>query len=112
MSVLAGHKSTKLDASWILIALLALTLLPLDGANAQAPQQYPIMEMVANNVISKYQQSTCEQLWQERAHKTPPSAEEQKAIQVLKGDPQMRTAFINKVAAPIANKMFECGIIP
>ena len=29
-----------------------------------------------------------------------------------KSDPQMRTAFINKVAAPIANKMFECGMIP
>jgi hypothetical protein len=24
----------------------------------------------------------------------------------------MRTLFINKVAAPIANKMFECGMIP
>jgi len=30
----------------------------------------------------------------------------------LKTDPQMRTVFINKVAAPIANKMFECGLIP
>jgi hypothetical protein len=36
----------------------------------------------------------------------------QKAIQFLKTDPQMRTVFINKVAAPIANKMFECGLIP
>jgi hypothetical protein len=27
-------------------------------------------------------------------------------------DPQMRAAFINRVAAPIANKMFECGMIP
>jgi hypothetical protein len=24
----------------------------------------------------------------------------------------MRAAFINKIAAPIANKMFECGMIP
>jgi len=24
----------------------------------------------------------------------------------------MRAVFINKVAPPIANKMFECGIIP
>jgi hypothetical protein len=23
-----------------------------------------------------------------------------------------RTAFINRVAAPIANKLFECGMIP
>jgi hypothetical protein len=31
---------------------------------------------------------------------------------MLKSDAQMRAAFINKVAAPIANKMFECGMIP
>ena len=33
-------------------------------------------------------------------------------MQMLRNDPQMRTAFINKVAAPIVNKMFECGLIP
>jgi hypothetical protein len=35
-----------------------------------------------------------------------------KAIAFLKSNPQMRNIFINKVAAPIANKMFECGMIP
>ena len=37
---------------------------------------------------------------------------EQRAIQALKSDPQMRQAFFNKVSAPIVNKMFECGMIP
>ena len=37
---------------------------------------------------------------------------EQRAVQALRNDPQMRTAFINRVAAPIANKLFECGMIP
>jgi hypothetical protein len=78
-------------------------------------QQFPIMDMVANKVIQKYQQSSCEQLWQERAEKQqgmPKPPQEQQAIQTLRNDPQMRMAFINKVAAPIANKMFECGMIP
>jgi hypothetical protein len=77
-------------------------------------QQYPIMDRIAEKVIQKYKQSTCEQLWQERAQKgkTAPPPMEQEAIQMLKGDPQMRQAFINKIAAPIANKMFECGMIP
>jgi len=88
---------------------LSLTLLYVCIGNAQ---QYPIMDKIANKVIQKYQNSTCEQLWQQKANKQPPSQEEQKAIQVLKGDPQMRAAFINQVAAPIANKMFECGMIP
>jgi hypothetical protein len=37
---------------------------------------------------------------------------EQKAIEMLRKDPQMRTEFLNRVAGPIANKMFECGMIP
>ena len=37
---------------------------------------------------------------------------EQRAIQLLRNDPQMRTEFLNRVAAPIANKLFECGLIP
>jgi len=77
-------------------------------------QDYPIMDRIAQKVIQKYQQSTCEQLWQERAQKgkAPENPMEKEAIQTLKGDPQMRQAFINKIAAPIANKMFECGMIP
>jgi hypothetical protein len=38
--------------------------------------------------------------------------EEQRAIGILRNDAGMRTEFINKIAAPIANKMFECGMIP
>ena len=91
------------------LCALLFALVYLSAAEAQ---QYPIMDMVANKVIQKYQQSTCEQLWQKKSEKAPPSEMEQKAIQALKNDPQMRTAFINKVAAPIANKMFECGLIP
>jgi hypothetical protein len=33
-------------------------------------------------------------------------------IVLLKSDPQLRTAFMNKVAGPISNKMFDCGMIP
>ena len=77
-------------------------------------QQYPVMDRIADKVIQKYQTSTCEQLWQERAQKgkAPKPQMEQEALQLLKSDSQMRAAFINKVAAPIANKMFECGMIP
>jgi len=88
---------------------LAGTLLYVSVGGAQ---QYPVLDAVANKVIAKYQGSSCEQLWQKKAAKTPPSPEEQKVIALLKSDPQMQQAFINKVAAPIANKMFECGLIP
>jgi hypothetical protein len=77
-------------------------------------QQYPIMERVADKVIEKYQTATCEQLWQEKAQGQgkPKPEMQQRAVQMLKQDPQMRQVFFNKVAAPIVNKMFECGMIP
>ena len=77
-----------------------------------ASAQYPIMDAIANKGSQKFTSSTCEQLWVKKETKTPPTAQEQKAIAMLKADPQMRTAFINKIAAPIANKMFDCGMIP
>jgi hypothetical protein len=65
--------------------------------------QYPALDAIANKVIQKYQQSTCEQLLEQK---------EQEVVQMLRSDPQRRAAFIDKIAAPIANKMFECGMIP
>jgi hypothetical protein len=72
------------------------------------------MDAIANRIIQKYQGSTCEQLWQEKAQakNKPKSQQEQEAIGVLRNDAQMRAAFISKIAPPIANKMFECGMIP
>jgi hypothetical protein len=72
--------------------------------------QYPIVDMMAERLISKYQSSTCEQLWAEKMQ--PKTQQQQEVVQMLRGDPQIRTLFINKVAAPIVNKMFECGMIP
>jgi len=72
--------------------------------------QFPILDAVAGKVVQKYQSASCEQLWEKKGEAKSP--EEQRVIGLLKNDPQMRTAFINQVAAPIANKMFECGMIP
>ena len=76
--------------------------------------QFPIMDKVAEKVIQKYQTSTCQQLWQEKAQGQgkPKPEMEQRAIKALQSDPQMRQAFFDKVSAPIVNKMFECGMIP
>ena len=84
------------------------------AAAGLAYAQFPIMDRVAEKVIQKYQTSSCEQLWQERAQGqgNPKPEMEQRAIQALRNDPQMRQAFFNKVSAPIVNKMFECGMIP
>jgi hypothetical protein len=96
------------------VYLLALVAVLLPVGLARAQESYPIMERVAQKVIEKYQTSSCQQLAQQK--KQPPTGQkaqmEQRAIQLLRNDPQMRTEFLNRVAGPIANKLFECGMIP
>jgi hypothetical protein len=103
------NASTRVFAFFV--GSLSLLAVGVYSTKAQA-QQYPILDAVANKVIGKYQASTCEQLWIKKSQNAPPSAEEQKVLTFLHNDPQMRAVFINKVAPPIANKMFECGMIP
>ncbi len=90
--------------------LYLLALVPTLLFAGVAGAQYPMVDMVADKVIQKYQQSTCEQLWQQKSEPKP--AMEQTIIQSLRENPQMRIEFLNKVAVPLANKMFECGMIP
>jgi len=94
---------------WLLTALPALM-----SAGAAFAQPYPIMDRAADKLVQKYQTATCEQLWAERAEgqAKPKSPAEQRAIQMLHEDANMRAAFFARVSAPIVNKMFECGMIP
>jgi hypothetical protein len=91
---------------------LASVLLLVGIASAQPP--HPIMERLAQKVIEKYQTSSCQQLAMQKSH--PPTGKkaqmEQRVVEMLHNDPQMRTEFLNRVAAPIANKLLECGMIP
>jgi len=90
--------------SMTLIAVLVLF------AGSVCAQDYPILNMVADRVINKYQSATCEQVWQDK--EKPKGDMEQNLIQMLRENPQMRQVFIDKVAATVANKMFECGLVP
>jgi hypothetical protein len=100
------HDEEKTMKTRIGLFALALALLVSGGAAAQSP----LLDMMASNVTQKYQQATCEQLWEARGK--PKSPQEQELITLLRSDPQMRATFIDKIAAPVANKMFDCGLIP
>ncbi|MFP2906759.1 hypothetical protein ACLESD_17200 [Pyxidicoccus sp. 3LFB2] len=92
---------------------LALLLLAAAPAVAAA-SEYPIMDKAADKVIAKYQGSSCAEL-QAKKEKPAPAGEaqeEKKVATMLKNDPAMRQQFIGKVASPIANKLFECGMLP
>jgi hypothetical protein len=95
------------------VPLLVLVVLHVGSASAQQ-SPYPVLDRIADRIIQTYNGASCVQLAEMKSEKpTGEKAEmEQRAIAMLKQDPQMRQYFINKVAAPIANKMFECGMIP
>ena len=69
-----------------------------------------LLDYAAERVAEKYKTSTCEQLKQMKSE--GPSLKEKAAIAYLHSDDQARIAFINKIAAPVANKMFECDMFP
>ena len=83
-------------------------------SRGQASSQYPIADKIADKIIHDYQTSSCQQLAEKK--KQAPTAQkeemEQKAIAALKKDPQMRKHFLDRIAGPVVNKMFECGMIP
>jgi hypothetical protein len=68
------------------------------------------MIKVADNVVQKYQQELCQQPMAQRHQ--PKSPQQQRVLQLLCDDPSMRRVFIDRIAAPIVNKMFDCGMIP
>jgi len=93
----------KYSCLFAVLALLYVTV---------AVAQHPVLDAVANKVVAKYQSSTCQQLMMAKAQKTPPSAGEQKAMEMLKTDPEMRHEFVSIVADQVVDKLIQCGMIP
>lgn len=75
-----------------------------------ASAQGMLLDFAADKVIKKYQTATCDELKAQR--KDPPTDKEKEAIEFLRNDSQARIFFINKIAATVLNKMFDCGMIP
>jgi hypothetical protein len=94
------------------VGCLFLSIAQLSGGQAQS--QYPIADKLADKVIQKYQTSSCQQLQQEKQQPPPAQKEamEQKVVETLHQDPQLRKHFLDRIAAPVVNKLFECGFIP
>jgi hypothetical protein len=84
--------------------LAAAGVLALAGA---ALADYPLMNLVADKVIQKYQSASCEQLWAQKSQ--PKGEQEQRLISLLKSDPQLRTAFMNKWPARSRTRCSTAG---
>jgi hypothetical protein len=88
-------------------AAVFVSVLMIAGA---AAAQGVLVDAAADRVIKKFEAATCDQL---KAQKNePPSEKEKIGLDLLRDDPKARVAFIDKIAAPVLNKMFECDLIP
>jgi hypothetical protein len=76
----------------------------------EMPPDRPMLDMVVGMVIQKYKSSSCEDLKARKGE--PPPEIVAAAVAFLRSNPPLRVEFINKIAAPVANKMFDCGMIP
>ena len=76
--------------------------------------QFPIMDKVADKVIQKYQSSTCQQLWAEKARDRASRSRRWSSAWSRCCSRIHRCARHSspRSSAPIVNKMFECGMIP
>ncbi len=104
---LTAQHDRRLDVNKSIGAAVMISTLIVAGA---ASAQGMLLDFAADKVITKYQTATCDELKAQK--KDPPSAKEKEAIEFLRNDSQARTFFINKIAAPVLNKMFDCGMIP
>jgi hypothetical protein len=87
-------------------AVFLSTMLVVGGAAAQGM----LLDAAADKVVQKYQTASCEDL---KAMKGEvPSEKEKMAVEFLRNDSQARKYFVDKIAAPVLNKMFDCGMIP
>ena len=92
------------------IQISALTVALIVAGAAAVHAQGMLLDYAADRVIQKYTTSSCEQLKAQRDD--PKSDKEKMALDFLRNDSQARVTFIDKIAAPVANKMFECGMFP
>jgi hypothetical protein len=88
------------------MTVFAATLIVAGAVAAQGM----LVDAAADKVIAKYQAASCDQLKAQKSE--PPSEKEKIALGLLRDDPKARVAFVDKIAAPVLNKMFECNMIP
>lgn len=108
MTIKGGEAMMKHCCVVIVVSIVSALLL----AGVAAAQQFQMLDKIANKVIQKYQTSSCQQLMEEKIENKPKPEMEQKLLYMLHNDPAMRAEFFNRVAVPIATKLFECGMIP
>ena len=90
--------------------LVVMSVSALGFAGTATAQTGMLLDYAADQMVQKFKESSCEQL--KAKAKEPQTEKAKEAAAFLRNDAQAREVFVMKVAAPVLNKMFECGMIP
>ncbi|MGO4391327.1 hypothetical protein AB4Z46_08235 [Variovorax sp. M-6] len=80
------------------------------NASELAAAEGKVLDLAAAEVIKKFEGASCEQL--KARQEEPPTMARKAAIALLRKHEKARVAFIDRIAAPVLNKMIECGMAP
>jgi hypothetical protein len=90
---------------WVLVVVVVVVI----GVGAWS-QRGKVLDMTADEVTQKFSTASCEELKAKKGE--PPTMIKKVALSMLHDDPDARKSFIDKVAAPVLNKMVQCGMAP
>lgn len=76
-----------------------------------------VVGVAADAVVNRISSSSCDDfaagLEEAKARKAKGGSEQRERLtNAMQRNPELRAEFINKVAGPLANKLFDCGLIP
>jgi len=94
-----------------LTAVVCLTTITPAIAQQRGEQ---MVDAFANVIVDTITSSSCEDLaarmQQSRSNKNNPMRA--RVMQMLQKNPNLRRQLVNRIAAPVANKMLDCNLVP
>lgn len=70
--------------------------------------RYSEIDILAQKVIDTYQRISCEDIVTKRSEILQVN---EQIVKIMHESVDIRRKFINRIAAPVANKLFACGLI-
>lgn len=113
------------NLSFVCLSLpLSMALIGVGGINssvvqAQDPLPGEVVNAIAQKTITKFQNSSCQDLATSMAQSKQGADQDTlkdqltaRFIQKLRQDPQLTQTFFNQISTPVLTKLFECGLVP
>lgn len=100
------------------VSLLSIVVSGVSSSPGQAEltiTQQRLVDSASQIIVEQVEESSCEEFYtfleqQEQSRGQYPRLR-QRLIQAAENNPEIREEFVRQIAAPVVNKMFDCGLI-